>query len=161
VTPEEIQRLRAELGSDLRAFEARVEELRMLDATTASPAEVAQIAVALHHAYGAVEAGLARVSRVIERGLPEGADWPSALLHVMTLEIPEVRPVVLSSTSATALRKLLAFRHFCRDAYAADWDREQLAGLRQVAVDAGASVAADLRAFDAVLERLAAELGRS
>ncbi|MBK7586816.1 MAG: hypothetical protein IPI67_42340 [Myxococcales bacterium] len=152
--------MRAELGSDRQAFEGRVEELRVLNAATASPAEVAQLAVALHHAYGAVEAALARIARVIERGLPEGPDWHSALLHAMTLDIPSVRPAVLSGQSVAALRKLLAFRHFFRHAYAAEWDREQLATLRQCAVDAGPQVVADLGAFEAVLARLAAELGR-
>jgi hypothetical protein len=160
VTPEEVQRLRAEIASDLSAFQARVAELGGLEPAGASAAEAAQLAVALHHAYGAVEAALARVSRVIERGLPAGSDWHAALLHVMTLDIPGVRPAVLSRLSATALRKLLAFRHFFRHAYAAEWDLEQLTGLRLTALEAAPGIAADLAAFDDVLGQLAEELGR-
>ncbi|MBI3202439.1 MAG: hypothetical protein HYZ29_12935 [Myxococcales bacterium] len=160
MTSEEIQRLRAELASDQRAFEARVAELGTLDASRATAAETAQLAVLLHHAYGAIEAALARIARVLERGLPEGPDWHAALVHEMALEIPSVRPAVLSAGSAAALRKLLAFRHFFRHAYAAEWDRQQLGTVRQVAVDAAPQLVADLAAFDVVLARLAAELAR-
>ena len=158
MTAREIQRLRAEIASDLAAFEDRLGELERLEPEGASPAVLAQIAVALHHAYGAVEAALARIARVLEGSMPVGADWHAALLHAMTLEIPSVRPSVLEPSSAAALRKLLAFRHFFRHAYAVAWDAEQLASLRRTALEAGPQVAADLRAFDAVLGNVAAAL---
>lgn len=62
-----IQRLRAEIASDLGAYTSLIDELAGLPPLTASPrATLAQAAVALHHAYGAVESALARISRVLE-----------------------------------------------------------------------------------------------
>lgn len=159
MTRAEMQRLRAEVASDSSAFFARVDELRALDASARTTALNAQVAVALHHAYGAVEAALARVARALEGSLPQGADWHQQLLHTMTLEIPSVRPRVLSPETAADLRKLLAFRHFFRHAYAVAWDADQLATLREVALAVGEPLSRDLAALDAFLERTADALG--
>ena len=108
-------------------------------------------AVALHHAYGAIESALARVARTIDGGLPEGADWHQALLESMTLDIESVRPAVLCADSVARLRPLLAFRHFFRHAYAATWDAGRLAALRDDALAARAPLRADLQRLDEVL----------
>lgn len=152
-----IQRLRAEVKSDREAFEARVSELSGLDlgAAAGSEAELARAALALHHAYSAVEALLDRVSRTIEGSLPEGPDWHQALLDSMALEIDGIRPRVLADESLRLLRRLLAFRHFLRHAYAVPLDREQLARLHDDALALAPRLADDLDALDAFLHRLA------
>ena len=60
-----LQRLRAELRFDREAFDKRLAELETIPLATAqaSPASCAQAAVALHHAYGAIESILERISR--------------------------------------------------------------------------------------------------
>jgi hypothetical protein len=154
-----VQRLRAEISSDLRAFESRVEELAGLDLSTdpASPAVLAQAAVALHHGYGAVEAALARVARFLEGSLPTGGGWHQELLASMALDIPEVRPAVLRRGTADALRILLGFRHFFRHGYAIEWDRPRLAELRRTALALRPEVVEDFRRLDELLARLADE----
>lgn len=69
MTPGALQRLRAEVQSDRHAFDARCDELVGIDLAHASTAELAQAAVALHHAYGAVEAALVRIGACSERAL--------------------------------------------------------------------------------------------
>lgn len=146
---------RAEVRSDRAAFEARVTELRDLDLTAASSeADLARAALALHHAYSAVEGMLDRVSRTIEGSLPEGPDWHQALLDTMALEIDEVRPRVLGDESVRLLHRLLGFRHFLRHAYAVPLDPEQLIRLRGDALSLAPRLAVDLDAFDAFLKRL-------
>lgn len=146
-----LQRLRAEISSDARAFESRLDELMRIDLSTPSEATLAQTAVALHHAYGAVESALSRAARTIDGGLPEGADWHQALLESMTLDIESVRPAVLSAESVALLRPLLAFRHFFRHAYAASWDAERLMKLRDDALRARTPLRTDLARLDAIL----------
>jgi hypothetical protein len=158
MTGAEVQRLRAELESDRAAFRARLEELAPADPDTGDPATLALVAVALHHGYGAIEAALARVARLLEGSVPQGADWHQQLLDTMTLEIPSVRPAVLSPGSAQPLRKLLAFRHFFRHAYAVALDPEQLASVRQAALALRAPLGRDLDDLDAFLEKLADNL---
>jgi len=81
-----MQRLRAEIASDLQIFASRVEVLTSLPCLSdAGRPTLAEAAVALHHAYGAIESALSRIARAIDDGLPEGSDWHQALLHTMSL----------------------------------------------------------------------------
>ena len=160
MTSAEIQRLRAEVKSDRTAFDLRLDELEALVLVGATAPVLAQVAVALHHGYGAVEAALARVAQLLEGSVPQGADWHQQLLHTMTLEIPSVRPAILERETADFLRKLLAFRHFFRHAYAVGWDAEQLASVKLAALAARAPLARDLDALDKFLARLAATPAR-
>lgn len=147
-----IARLRAEINSDILTFQAKVEELRSLPQLLAAErATLAQAAVAIHHAYGALESALTRIARAIDDGLPEVPEWHQALLHVMTLPIDGVRPAVLSGETYAFLQRLLGFRHFFRHAYAVELDGARLDDLRACALSALPLVAEDLRRFDKFL----------
>jgi hypothetical protein len=147
-----IQRLRAEITSDLRIFQSKVEELQELpDLSGAGRATLAQAAVALHHAYGAIESALSRIARAVDDGLPEGPEWHQSLLHVMCLAVESVRPAVLSQETGVLLQRLLGFRHFFRHAYALDWDGARMNDLRACAISALPLVADDLARFDKFL----------
>ena len=159
-----IQRLCAEVHSDWRAFEEQLEELSSVqlgrpDAQAARQGELARAAVALHHGYGAVEAALARLARVLGEGVPEGPDWHQALLHAMALEIEGVRPPVLSAQSVSRLRKLLGFRHFFRHAYAISLEPDRLAALRDDALAVREPLQSDFARLDAFLDQLAGAAG--
>jgi hypothetical protein len=151
-----LQRLRAEVASDLEAFRSRVNELRAPPPlSSAGRPQLAEAAVALHHAYGAVEAALSRIARAIDDGLPEGPDWHQSLLHVMALAIPSVRPPVLSKDALDVLQRLLAFRHFFRHAYAIDLDGSRLEELRLHAIAVEPFLRADFERFDKFLAEAA------
>jgi hypothetical protein len=147
-----LQRLRAEIASDLEAFRSRVDELGALPSlASAGRPQLAEAAVALHHAYGAVEAALSRIARAIDDGLPEGPDWHQSLLQVMTLAVQSVRPPVLSKNALDLLQRLLAFRHFFRHAYAIELDGLRLEELRRHAIALEPFLSADLERFDKFL----------
>lgn len=152
-----LQRLRAEVASDLRVFASRVEILASLpQLAVADRPTLAEAAVALHHAYGAIESALSRIARIVDDGLPEGSDWHQALLHTMALAIDEVRPAVLRPKTRSLLQRLLGFRHFFRHAYAIDLDGARLDDLRSCAVAVLPLLSEDLRQFDEFL----AEVGK-
>jgi len=152
-----IQRLRAEVRSDREAFTRRVRELESLDLSGPAVVEgdLARAALALHHAYGALESLLARVARTVEGSLPEGADWHQALVSSMTLDIEGIRPRVLSAGAVEIVFRLLAFRHFLRHAYAVALDRKRLDALRLDAVALVPVLGADLDRLDEFLHALA------
>lgn len=154
-----VQRLRAEVQDDLQAFRRRVEELQGLDLGAGGESVLAQAAVALHHAYGAIEAALARVARFLEGSLPIGSDWHQALLHAMSLDVAGVRPAILGEDSLRRLRSLLGFRHFFRHAYSVAWDPERLEGLRRDAIALRPDLESDFGRLDAVLSGLADATG--
>jgi hypothetical protein len=147
-----LQRLRAEIASDVEAFRSRVDELGALPLlASAGRPQLAEAAVALHHAYGAVEATLSRIARAIDDGLPEGPDWHQSLPQVMTLAVQSVRPAVLSKDALDLLQRLLAFRHFFRHAYAIELDGLRLEELRRQAIALEPFLNADLERFDKFL----------
>jgi hypothetical protein len=147
-----IARLRAEINSDVLTFQSKVEELRELPPLSgAGRATLAQAAVALHHAYGALESALTRIARAIDDGLPEVPEWHQALLHVMTLPIDGVRPAVLSGETYAFLQRLLGFRHFFRHAYSIEIDGARMDDLRTCALAVLPLVGDDLRCFDKFL----------
>jgi hypothetical protein len=152
-----IQRLRAEIRSDRNTWSARVEELRRLDLTRGEPGALAQAAVALHHGYGAIESALERVARSLEGSLPAGRDWHVALLENMSLDIEGVRPRILSDESLRLLRRLLAFRHFFRHAYAVSLEAPRLEMLRADILTSWSSLEKDFDVLDAHLARAASE----
>ena len=152
-----VQRLRAEIRFDREAFEQRLRELEDLPLDgMPTPAETAQAAVALHHAYCAIESILVRVARQIEGSLPQGPEWHQALLHAAGLEIPGVRPALLSRESVEALRRLLGFRHFFRHGYAVPLDPAQLAALRQETRTLAPRLLNEIDELDSLLASIAA-----
>jgi hypothetical protein len=153
-----LQRLRAEIASDLGTFASRIDELAQLPPLAAAErAALAEAAVALHHAYGAVESALVRIARAVDDGLPEGPEWHQSLLQVMGLDIASVRPAVLSVGTRELLLRLLGFRHFFRHAYAVELDGVRLEELRQHATALVPLLREDLARFDKFL----AEVGAS
>ncbi|MEW6047678.1 MAG: hypothetical protein AB1609_14545 [Bacillota bacterium] len=92
--------------------------------------EVAQalvnsVALSLHHVYSALEASFERVARYLDRLVPHGSDWHDELLRQMALEIPNVRPALLSTRLKASLDEYRRFRHVVRKGYehALEWDR--------------------------------------
>ena len=67
------------------------------------------------------------MSRFFENRL-SAEKWHQDLLDKMVLEVPGVRPAVVSRQTYEILRELIRFRHFRRYYYeqAYDWDRLEL-----------------------------------
>jgi len=152
----EAQRLRAELRADLSAYRRQCRVLSGLTLEgSATDADRALAAVALHHGYGAIETALARVSRFFDGSLPQGPDRHRQLIDSMRLDLEDVRPAVISPRTLTGLHRLLAFRHFFRHAYAAELDPIRLASVATVARELEASLVADFAALDDLLAKLA------
>lgn len=151
-----LQVLRLEIRSDIAAFLDRVAELESLalTATTTDPNLLARAAVALHHAYGAVESALARIAKVFATP-PSGINWHRSLLETMTMEVPGIRPAIVSTAALPPLRELLAFRHFFRHAYAIALDPARLASLRNRAIGVRPTLQTDFARTDAWLAGLA------
>jgi len=153
-----VQRLRAEIRFDRDAFEQRLRELAALPLGPGTEAAVAaQAAVALHHAYCAIESILVRVARQLEGAIPEGADWHQALLHAAGLELPDVRPAIFSRATVDALRLLLGFRHFFRHGYAVALDPLRLAALSCDLRAAAPLLLTELDRLDGFLGQVAAD----
>ncbi len=152
-----IQVLRLEIGSDRRAFEERADELVTCNLTPkgTDPNLLARAAVALHHGYGAIESALARIAKVFCTE-PAGGNWHRSLLETMSMEVPGIRPAILTPTNLPALRDLLAFRHFFRHAYSVPLDPARLCSLRERVNEVRPQLLADFDRLDAWLASVGA-----
>lgn len=151
-----LQMLRQELRSDLDSFVGRAQELESLALTSAStdPNLLARAAVALHHAYGAIEASFTRLAKILQTE-PSGTNWHRGLLESMAMEVPGVRPAVIGAATLAGLRDLLAFRHFFRHAYSVALDAARLAVLRQRVIEVRPLIVAEFGRLDLWLAALA------
>ena len=80
----------------------------------------------LHDFYTGIEKIFEDIAKEIDRRLPAGEDWHSELLHQMTLDIPGLRPPVISSGTEKKLREYLGFRHLFRKRYGFELDWEKM-----------------------------------
>lgn len=153
----QLARLRAQIRADRAAIDRQLDLLAGLDVGIGDPGEDAQAALALHHVYTGVETVIERCTVAIEGSRPTGPDSHRALLEAAALEIPDVRPALISQELVDGLNELRTFRHFLHHAYMATLDTARLAELRTLAMALRATLDRDLDALDLRLGALAAE----
>ena len=83
----------------------------------------------LHDFYVAAENVFETVAREIDETLPAGEHWHRKLLQQMTLDIPEVRPPLLSKETAGKMDEFRAFRHVFRNVYGFNLSSERIVDL--------------------------------
>lgn len=66
------------------------------------------------------------IAKEVDRRLPLGEEWHSELLHQMTLDIPGLRPQVITASTEKKLREYLGFRHLFRKRYGFELDWQKL-----------------------------------
>jgi hypothetical protein len=157
--------LRAELKSDVDGMDRQARELQELlgrwEDVSADRPWLTVCAVALHAWYTALETGLERVARALDRHVPAGPRSQLELVQQLAVEVPGVRPAVLAPEVLADLRELLKFRHFFRHAYNAELSPGliEIEARRLVRVEPG--VRAGLRALDTFLVASLAQIGRA
>lgn len=115
-----ITELRDELA-ELAKVKAILDEAQAQFAErTPNPLELSGIALNLHDFYNGVENLFRRVALGLGEGLPIGSDWHSRLLRNMALQIPQVRPRVITEETQRKLEEFLRFRHLVRHTYGHD-----------------------------------------
>jgi hypothetical protein len=80
----------------------------------------------LHDFYTGIEKILESIAKEVDGRIPMGEEWHSELLHQMTLDIPGLRPPVISSNTEKKLREYLGFRHLFRKRYGFELDWEKM-----------------------------------
>jgi hypothetical protein len=80
----------------------------------------------LHDFYTGIEKIFENIAKEVDRRVPMGEEWHSELLHQMTLNIPGLRPPVISPNTEKRLREYLGFRHLFRKRYGFELDWEKM-----------------------------------
>ena len=75
------------------------------------------LALKLHNFYTGYERLFALIAVDVNGGVPRSPDWHRRLLKSMSLEIPGIRPAVISKHTEPNLQEYLSFRHLVRNIY--------------------------------------------
>jgi hypothetical protein len=114
-------------------------------------------ALNLHDCYSGLERLCEQIASTVDQSVPSSRDWHRDLLRQMTVELPGVRPPVLSVESVTALDEYRRFRHVVRNVYAFELDLERIEQLATAWRPAFMRASGELQAFATLLARLAHE----
>lgn len=111
------------------------------------------VALNLHGFYMGIERTLTRIAETIDGDIPRGENWHLLLLHQMMIEVPRVRPAVISTETGTKLDEYRRFRHVVRNVYTHNFDPVKLGKLVSSASELFTQTKAELLAFAAFLEQ--------
>lgn len=82
-----------------------------------------------HSFYSGVERIFERIAVIVDNSMPSGANWHQELLNQMALEIPGIRPAVISSSVKEQLEEYRGFRHIVRNIYSYRFNPEKMNNL--------------------------------
>jgi hypothetical protein len=94
-------------------------------------AYVYSVAFNLHSFYAGIERIFELIANEIDGGVMGGESWHNNLLRQMAVDLPGVRPAVLSTETAESLAEYLRFRHLIRNIYVFRLDVTRMAHLAQ------------------------------
>lgn len=162
--PARLRLLCAELRDESQRIARTVSELdeasSLVAAQDATRMYLYAAAALLETFYTGIEKALSRVAAVTGT-TPVGHGWHRQLLRDSTLDLPGVRPAVISAGTANALERFLGFRHGFRNLYLLDLDRELILPLLRDTPTVWRQARSDLDSFADAMERLASDLERS
>lgn len=124
------ERIRHELD-DLDRLVARAN--RAVDTAKRHPQDadllVDSASLNLHDVYSGLERIFRQIAATVDGSVPASAEWHRELLDQMGLDLPKVRPPVLTSEAMQRLDEYLRFRHVVRNVYTFSFDPERIGRL--------------------------------
>ena len=101
------------------------------DTKPSKRAETTHLAYLLHNLYCSLENLFQEVAKTFENKVEDPAKYHRELLKRMYMDIPGIRPKLLSHESYRILDELRGFRHIFRHAYDYELDPERIDNLKQ------------------------------
>jgi len=147
-------RIRAELQELTRVVERAISIWQTAQVST-DDYYVDATAMNLHGFYAGIERLLEVIADGVDQTKPSGSHWHQELLRQMAIEIPGVRPPVLSLETRDRLDRYRGFRHVVRNVYTFNLDVEQVRGLIEQLRPTMEQTRQELHAFADFLEQLA------
>lgn len=103
--------------SSLRFVVARVEDAWKKAAANNDEFYFDSVALNIHSFYSGLERVFEKIASAVDNSQPQGINWHQELLNQMALEIPNVRPAVISDKTRRQLDNYRGFRHVVRNVY--------------------------------------------
>jgi hypothetical protein len=126
-----------------------------IEAGADDPVDWGALGFTIQSLYGVLENYFLRVSKYFENNLPSDR-WHQALVDRMALEIPDVRPALLTDPGTTGMvREVLRFRHRLRNLYGEDLDPGKTRDIQQTVTELLTAFPRVHRSFVAKLRSIA------
>jgi hypothetical protein len=147
------ERIRKELD-DIERLVARAN--RALSTASENPQDadlfLDSASLNMHDIYSGFERIFKQIAATVDGTVPTSPEWHRELLEQMGLDLPKVRPPVLTSGSLRKLDEYLRFRHVVRNVYTFSFDPERIGRLVMELEPVFDQVQQELSAFAAFLE---------
>lgn len=111
----------------------------------------------MHDVYSGFERIFKQIAATVDGNVPTNAEWHRELLEQMGLDLPKVRPPVLTSYSIERLDEYLRFRHVVRNVYTFSFDPERIGRLVKELEIVFDQVQPELLGFADFLEKVGAK----
>ena len=120
-------------------------------------AYVDSTALNLHGFYSGLERLFEIIARQVDGDVPAGETWHRDLLLQMTLDLPEIRPAVISQDNASVLDEFRRFRHLVRNVYTVNIVPTKVGRIVSALPDLWTKLRAELSAFADFTEDMASQ----
>ena len=125
----EVRVLISEIKEEIGKLDEICEHLEKQCARKLNQERLKSMALRLHNLYTGFERIFQLVARELNGKIPNGLDWHRQLLNQIALDLPGIRPAVVSQANLVYLREMLAFRHVVRYAYGFELIPSKVRGL--------------------------------
>lgn len=95
-----------------------------------------------------------QIAKSFENHIEKLDSFQKELLVRMNLDIPKMRPAVISTKSLLLLDKIRSFRHFIRHAYDVELDAKELSDIQQKMIGEFSLIFSDLEQFRRFIQEL-------
>lgn len=123
---ESIKLLKADIAADEQVIARLYDALSGAWDKPDTPEQAIVVGYYLHNLYMAFEHIFERVAEAFENQIADKSQWHAQLLRRMSLDIPELRPRLVSDEAYECLDELRRFRHVFRSAYTIKLDIDRL-----------------------------------
>ncbi len=112
------------------------------------------VALNLHSFYSGIEKIFKLIAKEIDENIPDASNWHEELLAQMCLNIPNIRPPVISCKLKNDLQDYRSFRHLVRNIYTYNINPEKIKPLVQKLPSLLKGVDKDLKLFSKFLQTI-------
>jgi hypothetical protein len=151
---EKIPLLIAEIKTEVEKLEKLVQRLATQQGRVDDEEISESAALRLHNFYTGCERVFKLIAAEVNGVLSQSLDWHKRLLNQLALEVPGIRPAVISSATKSALEELLNFRHLIRNIYGFELKSERVKELVQMTVELFPRLAKEIEAFNEFLLKI-------
>lgn len=128
-----------------------LEEIKSADVS--SEERTVNLGYLLHNLYCALEDLFQEIARTFENRIEDSSKFHRELLKRMLIEVPKIRPKVLSKESYQILDELRGFRHIFRHSYTYSLSSEKVAPLKQSLLSTWDKIEKDIAEFTMFLQK--------